>query len=175
MEFILCTLSPSCPIMSAAATAMGPHVRVGVGCFVRNTLLNRSSNQVLVGVRKGSHGAGRLALPGGHLEMGESWEACATRELLEETNLAIHNVKFVKATNDVSIDGNPDKHYITLFMEAEVTEDSPALENLEPHKCESWSWMELQELAALSEADAGCMFDPLLHFFENGGLKALLR
>ena len=44
-------------------------VRVGVGCFVRNTLIN--CNEVLVGVRKGSHGAGKLSLPGGHLEMGK--------------------------------------------------------------------------------------------------------
>jgi len=150
-------------------------VRVGVGCFVRKSRL--SPNLVLVGVRKGSHGAGRLALPGGHLEMGESWEACATRELLEEANLAIEHVKLVKVTNDVAIDGNPDKHYITLFMEANVAEDSPPLTNMEPHKCESWRWMDVEELASLSERDltGSVMFDPLRHFFENNGVNALLH
>ena len=75
-------------------------VRVGVGVFV----LDRSS-QFLLGERRGSHGAGAYfilsqwalrfltpilgtyALPGGHLEPGESFEECAKREVLEETAL----------------------------------------------------------------------------------------
>jgi hypothetical protein len=38
-----------------------PHVRVGVGCFVRH---EHDNNRFLVGKRKGSHGEGKLALPG---------------------------------------------------------------------------------------------------------------
>lgn len=108
--------------------------------------------------------------------MGESWEACATRELLEEANLAIEHIKLLKVTNDIAIDGNPDKHYITLFMEANVAEGSPPLANMEPHKCESWRWMEVEELAALCERDSSgsVMFDPLRHFFEDGGVNTLL-
>lgn len=139
---------------------------------MRNTHVN--PRQVLVGVRKGSHGAGRLALPGGHLELGESWEACAARELLEEANLAIHRVHFLHATNDIAIDGNPEKHYITLFMQAEIAPDSLSLQNMEPHKCEEWRWMGVEELAALVDEDPGRMFDPLLHFFQGGGLQLLL-
>ena len=40
---------------------------------------------VLVGRRVGSHGAGTLALPGGHLQSGEEWDACGKREVEEET------------------------------------------------------------------------------------------
>ncbi len=43
--------------------------------------------EILLGQRKGAHGAGTWATPGGHLEFGESVKACATRELLEETGL----------------------------------------------------------------------------------------
>ena len=58
------------------------HVRVGVGVLVKD-----SNNRVYAGIRKGSHGAGSLALPGGHLEMFETWENCAVREVKEEKYL----------------------------------------------------------------------------------------
>lgn len=70
-------------------------VRVGIGCFVRDA---KHAGAILIGERKGSHGAGKLALPGGHLELGESWETCAAREVKEETNLDLDNFRFVHVT-----------------------------------------------------------------------------
>ncbi|SPO26619.1 uncharacterized protein UTRI_03910_B [Ustilago trichophora] len=58
--------------------------RVGVAVYVIN-----EKGHVLVGKRTGSHGAGTLALPGGHLELHESFQECAAREVLEETGLIL--------------------------------------------------------------------------------------
>jgi hypothetical protein len=73
------------------------NVRVGVGVIVQDP---KSPEKVFAGKRKGSHGAGKLALPGGHLEMHETWEVCAAREVEEETGLKIENIKFAHVTND---------------------------------------------------------------------------
>jgi 8-oxo-dGTP diphosphatase len=70
-------------------------VRVGVGCFITSPTFPRS---VLLGQRKGSHGAGKFAVPGGHLELGETWQQCAIREVAEETNLTINNVNLLHVT-----------------------------------------------------------------------------
>lgn len=58
--------------------------------------------------------AGTLAIPGGHLEFGESFETCAEREVLEETGLAVRDVRFLTATNSVMVEER--KHYVTIFM-----------------------------------------------------------
>lgn len=62
------------------------------------------------------------ALPGGHLEFGESFETCSKREILEETGLKIRGVRFLTAMNSVfEAEG---KHYVTIFMAAVLSNDS---------------------------------------------------
>ena len=83
---------------SPAAMADAAHkqvVRVGVG-----VLVTRGGSEVLVGQRRGSHGAGDWALPGGHLEVGETWEACAARELEEETGIRLSEPPVFAAVNN---------------------------------------------------------------------------
>lgn len=76
-------------------SAFVPVVRVGCGCLVQSSL---HPGRVLLGRRLGSHGAGKFALPGGHLELGESWADCLRREVKEETNLDVDNFQLVHVT-----------------------------------------------------------------------------
>ncbi|OAQ64120.1 NUDIX hydrolase domain-containing protein [Pochonia chlamydosporia 170] len=128
-----------------------PKVRVGVGVFVlASKNEDRENPRFLIGKRKGSHGAGTYALPGGHLEFGEETEDCATRELLEETGLKVTDIRFMTATNDYMPDDN--KHYITLFHVCVRQNDDDEAQLLEPDKCESWEWVTWNDLLEWTKA-----------------------
>lgn len=68
---------------------------------------------------------GHWALPGGHLEFDESFEICAEREVLEETDVKVKDIKFLTATNDVM--KSEGKHYVTIFMGCKVEDDNTKL------------------------------------------------
>ena len=80
---------------------------VGVGCIVV-----RDSQLLLVRNHRGF-----WSTPGGHLDFGESIEACAARETLEETGVSVTEVEFVAITNDVLADIG--RHYVTIWVRGE--------------------------------------------------------
>jgi 8-oxo-dGTP diphosphatase len=110
--------------------------KVGLGVFVKK------EGKILVGKRKGSHGAGTWALPGGHLEPGESFESCCKREVREETGLLVKDISPVVFTNDIFHDEG--LHYVTLFFRAEY--DSGEVVIREPGECEQWRWVSLSQI-----------------------------
>lgn len=135
--------------MNTASTLPQPMVGVGV-IIVRD-------GRVLLGRRAGSHGAGAWALPGGHLEFGESIERCARREVREETGLELRAITAAPYTNDVmAAEG---KHYVTCFVQAEPAPGEARV--LEPAKCEGWSWF------AWSALPDG-LFQPLQNLVDSG-------
>lgn len=99
------------------------------------------NDNLLLGKRLGSHGAGTWSAPGGHLEFGETWEQCANREVFEETGMVLNKCYFLSATNDLHEEG---LHYVTLFLRATSISGTPR--NLEPEKCEGWDWFPLRNL-----------------------------
>ncbi len=94
--------------------------------------------KVLLGKRKASHGAGTWALPGGHLEFNESIADCAKREVFEETDLYIRNIRPAAFTNDIF--DREKKHYVTLFVLSDYSHGVLRLK--EPEKCAGWQWFQ---------------------------------
>lgn len=154
---------------------MTEQVRVGVGAFVLSSSQHNSRNPIfLIGKRLGSHGAGTFALPGGHLEFGESPEQCATREVLEETGLEVEKIRFLTATN--SFLAKEGKHYVTMFVVCQRRDENEEARVMEPEKCEGWEWSSWEELVAMvkrqREAGEGevlerTLFQPLLDLVEQ--------
>ncbi|HEY1074685.1 MAG TPA: NUDIX hydrolase [Patescibacteria group bacterium] len=125
--------------------------KVGVGVFIRK------ENKVLLIKRRGSHGEGTWGLVGGHLEFGETPEACAIREVNEETGLTITPPQRMCFTNDIFPEEQ--KHYITLFLTADHIEGEA--ENKEPEVCETLEWFEWDNLPTP-------LFLPLVNLHEAG-------
>ena len=85
---------------------------------------------------------GSLGLPGGHLEFGESFEQCASREVEEETGLQLNPspaaIHLLTATNNLLSYGNSTgpqgstAHYVTIFMLAHVRD--PAAQPVASHQ-----------------------------------------
>jgi 8-oxo-dGTP diphosphatase len=128
--------------------------------------------KVLVGRRKGSHAAGLVSFPGGHLDWNETWEDCVLRELGEECGEDIKvrlrdldSRKEFFVTNDIMPQYG--KHYITLFMVADWVEGEAI--NREPDKCEGWDWISYEELANLSQHGECANWIPMEHitFFRD--------
>ena len=95
------------------------HPRVGVAIIIRK------DGRILLTRRRGSHGAGTWATPGGHLDQAETPEACSAREAMEEVGVTIGSPTFRALTNDVFTEEG--KHYITIWMEADWVTGEPRI------------------------------------------------
>lgn len=110
--------------------------RVGIGVFIFK------DGKFLLLQRQASHGAGSWSIPGGHLEFGESFEETARREVKEETNLDITNVRFGAVTNDNFVDEG--KQYVTVWMLSEWASGQEYI--VEPDKYLSLRWHTFENL-----------------------------
>jgi 8-oxo-dGTP diphosphatase len=90
-----------------------------------------------MGKRRGGFGDGQWALPGGHLEFGESFEQAAVRELREETNIQAEKIIVWKSLNTAY----DETHYVQISLQ--VLNYRGKLENVEPDKCYELNWFSL--------------------------------
>ena len=138
---------------------MSERCKVGVGVMIVE------QGRFLVGIRKGSHCAGELSFPGGHIDLeDQSIQSAGIREVYEEVidprtgdGLKITINTFYKYQPQVflrhDIMENGTKAYVTLFLSGNLSYpysqgidfDKP-MPSREPDKCEEWRWMSFWDL-----------------------------
>lgn len=107
-----------------------------VGPLVGVSAVIVRGGRILLGRRRGAHGAGAYAFPGGKPNPGESPADALAREVREETGLACTAISPITWTSEVFAEEG--LHFVTLHHLVEVAAGEPEL--LEPQKCEGWGW-----------------------------------
>lgn len=110
-------------------------VKVGISVMIMK------DNKILLGKRIGKHGSGQYAFIGGNLEYSESFEECIVREVAEEADIKIKNIKFLGIYN---LKEYMPKHYLNILMSADWESGEPKL--MEPDRCEGWQWYDMDDL-----------------------------
>jgi len=105
------------------------------GPFLGVSAIVTRNGAVLLGRRRGAHGAGTWAFPGGKPDPGEHPRDAVRRELLEETGLNARSVTPVAWTSDIIVDSA--QHYVTLHHLVGALGEP---EVREPEKVEGWHW-----------------------------------
>ena len=137
--------------------------KVGVGIIVKK-IDTAGNDAILLGLRKGSHGAGYWSLPGGHMQIGEGFWGVCSRELREETGLRVTSINPAGFTNDDMAEEG--LHYVTLYFEVTVEPGEPQL--LEPDKCEQWEWWNINNLP-------NNIWEPIRRLVNQGSLEGVIQ
>lgn len=97
-------------------------------------------NHLLMGKRRDS---GKWALPGGHMEGGESAEQTAMRELYEETGILASHVAFLRSYRLSDEDGKPLN--VHIFHTALGSQVEPTFENDPDQEFKKFKWVDFTD------------------------------
>ena len=109
-----------------------PILTAGTGLLVFN-----DKKEVLMQLRTDYNAWG---FPGGAMELGESFEETAKRELKEETNLESNDLKLLCISDDMT----ETAHYVTVGFIAE--EFHGELKTMEPETIIKWEWFDIDNI-----------------------------
>lgn len=112
--------------------------RVGLGVIIEN-----AEGKILLGKRRGSHAA-YWSIPGGKLELGETFEAGAHREVKEEHDIDIESPKVIAVTNNLETYRAESIHFISVILVAKAFTGEPKI--MEPEKCAELMWADPRQL-----------------------------
>lgn len=98
--------------------------------------------KILLGERLGSHGELTWGWCGGHLETGETFEACAVRETREEAGIVLQpDALHPLCLHNVLAYG---QHYVDVEFWTDVATGEPVIK--EASKTRRWRWFTLDDL-----------------------------
>ena len=89
---------------------------IRVGCSV----LIKSDDKLLLGIRNKEPNKGMIITPGGGVELFENMENTVRREIMEETGLAITNIHQLKTYEIIN---KPDEHRIIIYWSADYAKN----------------------------------------------------
>jgi len=98
--------------------------------------------KVLLGKRKGDIAASEMfQTPGGHVEIGESIIEAGIREIREEAEVEVENIRFAAISNLINF---PPHHYVVISLIADWKSGEARV--CEEDKCYDWGWYSLDAL-----------------------------
>jgi len=86
------------------------------------------------------NGAGTWTMPGGKLHFGETFEAGAKREVIEETGIKLNKVEVICVSNDMV----ETAHFVTIGLFSDAFEGEASV--MEPDEITEWKWFDLNNL-----------------------------
>lgn len=138
-------------------------------------IYNRENNKVLVLDKKKKYGWEGLTFPGGHVEEIESFNDSAIREIKEETNLNIENLK-LKGFIQWYVKDNIDERHVGILYYTEDFSGKLIEDNIEG----KLFWMDLNEFLQMpnkSDSMDDCMkiyleeFTEIVNYFDKDEKK----
>lgn len=110
-------------------------------CNILVTRFKEDDTEILLARRRGESGTGKYTLPGGKCKRGETLQACALRELLEETGLRLIASKPVS----IAITYPPGRPFV-VSVGILATNYVGIPKNTEPALLDDWEWHSLNAL-----------------------------
>ncbi|MCL5433217.1 MAG: NUDIX domain-containing protein [Patescibacteria group bacterium] len=107
------------------------HIKLA-GCIIQNT-----EGKILL-IHRNTPKRVQWEIPGGNLELGETFENTAIRELKEEADIVIKNPKVIAITNNLETHREEGIHYISVILLTKEFSGEPKI--MEPERCEKWLW-----------------------------------
>lgn len=131
---------------------------LGVGVLVAR------GGRYLLGLRRGTRGAGTWLTPGGEVRRSEGVLDCAVRELKEETGLEGERPRVVAESVSRLDDG---RDWRSVFVAVDVRPDREAVVR-EPEKCATWGWFSPLEVPEP-------LFPPVVSILRSTALSSVHR
>lgn len=118
------------------------------------SVLVMKEGKVLLNYRLGSFAHDMFGTPGGKLDGLETFQQCADRESMEEAGIKIGPLKLVCLMNNFA---HAPHHFVNIGVEADWVSGEPQV--LEPAKCRSWGWYDLNNLPSPLTEVTACIIE----------------